>query len=196
MKLFSTPSFFHDFISKYNGKRIVDLGCGARKFPGALGIDIMDCDNVDIIHDLDIFPYPLESESCDAVIINHVVEHLSSLPPVIKEVHRILVCGGCCWIATPHFTDADSWADPTHKYHFSIRSMDGFRGLFDIKLAYVTLKGRWKEFGYEKWINADGVFGKTGRRIGRWEAKHCFSRRGGEMYFVLEKIPESVTPPL
>ncbi len=187
MRLFKTPAFFEEFSNSLNGKSVVDLGCGARKFPGALGIDIMPSAEVDIVHNLDTFPYPLQSESCDAVVLNHVVEHLSSLPPVMDEIHRILRDKGRCWIATPHFTDADSWADPTHKYHFSVRSMNGFDKLFDIKLAYVTLKGRWKDFGYEQWVNSEGMLGRTGRRIERWEAKHCFSRRGGEMYFILEK---------
>jgi len=187
MKLFKTRDFFLEFGRSIHGKRVADLGCGKRKFPGALGIDISSESDADVVHDLASFPYPLEPDSCDAIVLNHVIEHLPFLPPVMKEVHRLLRAGGRCWIATPHFTDADSWADPTHRYHFSIRSMNAFSDLFDIKLSYVTLKGRWKDFGYEQWVNAEGISGRTGRRIERWEAKHCFSRRGGEMYFILEK---------
>jgi SAM-dependent methyltransferase len=187
MKLFRTPEFFREFGVSMRGKRVLDLGCGPRKFAGALGVDLVAAEGVDLIHDLDQFPYPLERASFDGVVLNHVVEHLASLPRLMDEVHALLKPGGLCWIATPHFTDADSWADPTHKFHFSIRTMNAFGSQFKLRLAYVSLKGMWKDLGYERWVNVEGLHGHTGRRIERWEARKCFSRRGGEMFFILEK---------
>ena len=35
--------------------KLLDLGCGIRKRPGAVGVDIVPNPNVDIIHDLNKF---------------------------------------------------------------------------------------------------------------------------------------------
>ena len=54
---------------------IVDLGCGARKVEGALGIDIAALPGVDLVHDLEMTPYPLPEGCADAIYPNHVLEH-------------------------------------------------------------------------------------------------------------------------
>lgn len=187
MSIFKTPAFYKEFTAELKGKKVLDLGCGTSKLPGAIGVDLFSFDGVDCIHNLNQVPYPFEPNSIDAIVMNHVVEHLEFLPTLIEEAHRLLKQGGQLWIATPHFTDADSWGDPTHKYHFSVRSMMPFTDKFNLKLAYVSLKGFWKGIGYERWINDGAMSGKPSRRAERWENKHCFVRRGGEMYFILQK---------
>ena len=39
---------------------ILDLGCGSKKRPGAIGVDINAASGADVIHDLDVLPYPFE----------------------------------------------------------------------------------------------------------------------------------------
>lgn len=187
MSFFKTPAFYAEFVAGLKGKKVLDLGCGNKKLPGAVGVDIFAFKGVDCVHDLNKAPYPFEANSIDAIVMNHVIEHLDFLPNVIDEAARLLKTGGYLWMATPHFTDADSWGDPTHKYHFSIRSMEPFAERFDIKLAYVNLRGFWKGIGYETWINDGATLGRPSRRAERWERKYCFTRRGGEMYFILQK---------
>ena len=189
MKLFKSPDHFSQFVNRWTGSRILDLGCGARKLPSAFGVDILPSIGVDVVHDLNQFPYPFADGSFDAVILYHVIEHLSDVPRTVVEAHRILRPGGQVWIATPHFTDAHSWVDPSHRFHLSIQSFNACttEGLFDMILAYVTLKGFWKDIGYERWINRGGIKGRPGSRAERWEAKYCFRRRGGEMRFILER---------
>ena len=41
----------------------LDIGCGANKQPGFVGIDIRPLDGVDIIHDLEVQPWPLDRKS-------------------------------------------------------------------------------------------------------------------------------------
>lgn len=189
MKLFESPNHFMQFVNRWTGSKIVDLGCGARKLPGAFGVDMLPTVGVDAVHDLNQFPYPFADGAFDAVILNHVIEHLADIPRTIVEVHRLLRPGGQAWITTPHFTAAHSWVDPTHRFHLSVQSFNAFttQGLFDMILAYVTLRGVWKDIGYERWINREGTKGRPGTRAERWEAKYCFRRRGGEMRFVLER---------
>ena len=56
-------------------KKVLDLGCGPHKLPGAVGIDLQQLPGVDVVHNLDIFPYPFEANSFDEVHCYHVLEH-------------------------------------------------------------------------------------------------------------------------
>jgi predicted SAM-dependent methyltransferase len=56
--------------------KTLDLGCGIHKFPGSVGLDVVPLDTVDVVHDLNAFPYPFEPNTFDAVRMTHVVEHL------------------------------------------------------------------------------------------------------------------------
>ncbi|HET9888371.1 MAG TPA: methyltransferase domain-containing protein [bacterium] len=102
--------------------RALNLGCGQKKtdFPEAyraseiVGIDANPLSNADVIHDLDVFPYPCKSNDFDLVILQDVVEHLQSLPKVLAEVHRILRPGGTVRIRTPHYSSIHAHNDPTH----------------------------------------------------------------------------------
>jgi 2-polyprenyl-3-methyl-5-hydroxy-6-metoxy-1,4-benzoquinol methylase len=110
--------------------RVLDLGCGRAKTPGALGIDSNPNSDADVIHDLDMFPYPLIDNSFDQVICNGIVEHLDDIKGVMEELHRICRPGATIMITTPYFTSVDAFTDPTHKHYFSSRSFDYFTGDF------------------------------------------------------------------
>jgi SAM-dependent methyltransferase len=97
----------------------LDLGCGKAKTPGAVGIDIAPAPGVDIVHDLNRVPWPLADGRFDAVICSHVVEHLADLPAAMKEICRVCKPGARVKIITPHFSNLNSWEDPTHLRHFA-----------------------------------------------------------------------------
>jgi SAM-dependent methyltransferase len=102
--------------------RVLNLGCGQKKtdFPEAaraseiVGMDANPRSTADVIHDLDVFPYPCESNHFDLILLQDVVEHLQSLPRVLAEVHRILKPGGMVRIRTPHYSSIHAHNDPTH----------------------------------------------------------------------------------
>lgn len=103
---------------------MLDVGCGRLKHPGAVGIDRLSTTDADVIHDLDTIPYPFEDDAFDVVLARHVLEHLESPLDVLAELHRITRPAGTVVVITPHFSSATSWADPTHRHHFSSRSFD------------------------------------------------------------------------
>jgi len=107
---------------------ILDLGCGKSKKAGAYGVDLHPFAGVDLVHDLNKFPYPVDDNSYDLVIASHIVEHLENVPGFMNQVSRILKPGGAIEITTPHFSNRSAFADPTHKWAFSVRFLDFFCG--------------------------------------------------------------------
>lgn len=111
-------------------KKILDLGCGDRKkhIPNAIviGIDKFKLPGVDIVHDLNKFPYPFSDNEFDEIICDDVLEHLEDLIKVMEELWRITKPRGVIKISVPHFSSDNYFTDITHKHPFSSRSFDFF----------------------------------------------------------------------
>lgn len=99
--------------------KILDLGCKNNKVPGAIGVDIDKNTRADIVHDLNVFPYPFGSNSIDKIYAKHIIEHLDNPRGFLKEVHRILKSRGEIFIETPHFSNYVAYAEPGHKLYYS-----------------------------------------------------------------------------
>jgi len=108
--------------------KTLDIGCGNRKTPGSTGIDKYPLEGVDHVHDLNVLPYPVADNSFDRIVIRHVIEHVDNVVGLMGEVHRIGKPGARIEIYTPHFTSSTSYADPTHRHHFSLLAFDFFCG--------------------------------------------------------------------
>jgi hypothetical protein len=104
--------------------RVLDLGCGCSKTPGAFGVDHRPGDGVDLVHDLNKYPWPLESGSFDRIVASHIIEHIDDVLGFFNEVHRVAADGALMEITTPHFSNRCSYQDPTHRHHFSARFVE------------------------------------------------------------------------
>ena len=71
----------------------LNLGCGSKILEGYTNVDKFDYYKPNIVHDLEITPYPFEENSIDEIILSHVLEHIGQDPNVfnniIKELYRI-----------------------------------------------------------------------------------------------------------
>ena len=106
--------------------KILDLGCGSRKRAGAVGIDRNPSSCADVIHDLDIFPYPFDGSTFDTVYADNVLEHLEDVIAVMEELHRITKAGGTVKVIVPYFRAKWAFIDPTHRHFFTIDSFSYF----------------------------------------------------------------------
>lgn len=98
---------------------ILDLGCGPyRKLDGSIGVDIRPAPHVDIIHDLNDYPYPFDENRFDHIEMSHILEHLHQPARAMDEVHRIARPGATVRVVTPHYTSQLSYGDLTHYHHF------------------------------------------------------------------------------
>ena len=72
--------------------KILDLGCGDNKVEGAIGLDNIALSEVDIVHDLLHFPYPIKDNSFDTIYLRHVIEHfiIDKIINIMNECYRIL----------------------------------------------------------------------------------------------------------
>src|SRR5258705_10150659 len=146
--------------------KILDVGCGQNKYPGAIGIDSNPRAHADVIHDLGSIPYPFPDDEFDDIICRHVAEHVPDVMAFVAELHRITRPGGRILIVTPHYSNPDWATDPTHRNHFNSYSFNCFvedRQLFpfytDVKLkpirTYVSLANDWREIGLELLVILD-----------------------------------------
>lgn len=97
----------------------LDIGCGANKQgEDWVGIDYRKLPSVDIVHNLEKFPWPIENNSVLVAICSHVVEHIDPHGGVfinfMDEIWRILKPGGQLAIATPYAGSPGYYQDPTH----------------------------------------------------------------------------------
>lgn len=96
----------------------LDIGCGENKNPGFVGMDIRPGAGVDIVQNLEKFPWPLPDECVSIAVASHVVEHIDPHNFVfvnfMNEVWRVLKVGGRFAISVPYAGSPGYWQDPTH----------------------------------------------------------------------------------
>jgi predicted SAM-dependent methyltransferase len=104
----------------------IDIGCGSSKKDGFLGIDIIPLNGVDIVHDLNQFPYPFSDSVASEIWMDNVLEHLEKPLLVIEEIYRIAKDRAKITIAVPYFRSFYSCIDPTHRNFFSVEYFNYF----------------------------------------------------------------------
>ena len=175
-------------------KKILDVGCGWNKTPGAIGIDANPKTHADVIHDLGSIPYPFPDDEFDEVVCRHVAEHVPDVMAFVAELHRIAKPGGRILIVTPHYSNPDWATDPTHRNHFNSYSFNCFvedRQLFpfytDVRLrpirTYVSLANVWRVIGLEILVNLDQRWPKLRFTRKFWEFYLSTICRGKELQF-------------
>jgi SAM-dependent methyltransferase len=154
--------------SQFN--KILDVGCGYRKFPGALGIDQVRHAQVDLVVDLNKTPWPLEDNSFDLIVVQHTLEHVENIVRTMEEVYRVGKHGSRIVIQVPYFRSLDAYADPTHNHFFTAQTLDYFiQGTTLFKYHYSDAKfnlvGFWFGWPGEGRNYIRGLFKKFIRRF-------------------------------
>ena len=121
-RIYTTRGFVTTDI--LGGKRALDIGCGDRKLPGAVGVDHLALPAVDVVHDLSQFPWPFATGEFDLVFANHFLEHTADTLKTLGEIHRILKPGGRFVAQVPYFRAVDAFTDPTHCHYFTSQTLD------------------------------------------------------------------------
>jgi SAM-dependent methyltransferase len=120
-------------VLKPSEKRELLIGCGHSRVKRIHFYDIgehfenlttLDTDaraNPDVVHDLDVLPYPFADSSFDEIHAYEVLEHCGSQGDwrfffaQWQEFHRILKPGGYFVGSCPMWDSPWAWGDPGHK---------------------------------------------------------------------------------
>lgn len=183
-------------------RKILDIGCGKNKLPGSVGLDVKPLEGVDVVHDLNCYPYPFLEDTFDFVRLSHVVEHVGSILRTMEEVYRIAKDGAEVEIITPHYTDTSSWQDPTHLWHLNSGSFDFFQeshqssyytlARFRVIRREIKLLKLFKVLGIEYLVNLENRSQWFRRFRIFWEQYLCFVVRGKVMTFRLKVVKSPV----
>lgn len=172
--------------------RILDIGCGRKKYPGSIGIDLSPAGQADLLCDWEQ-ELPFADSSFDQVRLVHVIEEVGNIFRVLGEVHRVAKPGARVVIVTPHYTDHASYCSPAHRWHlssFSLWFFSAHPGEYDYyapanfreRSVRVKLLRIWHALGFEWLINHFRWYRKF------WEYYLCFVIRGKTVEWELEVV--------
>lgn len=113
-------------LTRYLTGKVLDVGCGIGDYlrfrPGTMGVDINPaavdwCQsqglNVQLMQP-DRLPFP--NLNFEGVVLDNVLEHISTPEPLLAEVSRVLAPGGCLVVGVPGRKGYAS--DPDHKVYY------------------------------------------------------------------------------
>lgn len=126
----------------------IDLGCGDNKQSNFFGVDYRDLPGVDLVQNLEEFPWDLPDDCAKLVIASHLVEHIDPAQgkflKFMDECWRILKPDGELAIVTPYAGSPGYWQDPTHVNPCSHATWFYFDPLHASGLYYIYRPKPWK----------------------------------------------------
>jgi len=131
---------------------LLDIGCGENKQPGFVGLDKKELPGVDIVWNLEEFPYPLENESCLTIVGSHIAEHIKPWLTIhfFDELWRIMKIDGQLALSMPYGVSSGFLQDPTHCNMFNEVTFQYFDPHFPLYTIYKPKP--WKiEEGFPCW---------------------------------------------
>ena len=154
--------------------RILDIGCGRAKEPGAVGLDWNPATDADVV--ADVSALPVLPGSFDRILIRHIIEHVEDPIRFLEEIHGAAREGAEVEGITPHFSNPCSFADPTHRHHFSLMFLDFFLDGRDGPAAAAAAAGwrRWANRFLECYYPVISFY--TGARFDLIERRITFCR--------------------
>jgi SAM-dependent methyltransferase len=96
----------------------VNLGAGTDILAGYINHDLVALQGIDVVHNLNQYPWPWADGSIDEIKMYDVLEHLDDFMRAMEELFRVLAPGGHCRISVPYWNSWCAYADPTHKRGF------------------------------------------------------------------------------
>jgi hypothetical protein len=106
--------------------RVLDLGCGRHKLPGATGMDTSPLSEADVVQDLDDRPWPFEDGTFHHVRAQDVLEHVNDFIGVMGEIHRVCRAGATVLVRMPFMSSSNLATDPTHRRSATSRTFAYF----------------------------------------------------------------------
>ena len=114
----------------------INLGAGTDIRTDYINHDIAALKDIDVVHDLNQFPWPFKSNSAKEILALDILEHLNDFIKSMEEIERILEPNGKCKIKVPYWNSTSAYIDPTHKRGFHELTFS----FFDPNKSYCKLR--------------------------------------------------------
>jgi len=126
-------------------KTKLNLGAGVNKKKSSknikwINVDFMKEKGIEVVHDLEKFPYPFKDNSIDYILMDNILEHLNDTIKVIEELYRISKPNAIIEIMVPHYSSAGAFSSLTHKRYFGSQSFNDLEGINSNKGRYTKAK--------------------------------------------------------
>lgn len=105
---------------------VLDVGCGATKQAGTVGIDRRAIPGVDVVCDFER-GLPFKDGSIAAAYAIHSIEHMRDLIGFMEELYRICMPRALVFIKTPYYASRKAFVDPTHVRFMTEESFEYFK---------------------------------------------------------------------
>ncbi len=137
----------YPYLSKHLTGKVLDIGCGIGDYlsvnKNSIGIDINSfnvnyCKQLGFeAHTIENNIFPISNNSCDAAILDNVLEHLVEPEITLQEAKRVLKVGGKLLIGVPG--KKGYTMDSDHKKFYDEAEMDhllSLNGFKTVKFLY------------------------------------------------------------
>lgn len=145
----------------------LNLGCGGDIKKGWTNVDGHPLPGVDVVHDLDVYPWPFSDCSAEEIVASHVYEHVAKPVEFVLECWRVLRPGGGLKVVCPSWQSENAFTDPTH-------------------VRFVTPKT------FDYWCDGEMLNDKLGAQFlgDQYKFRKVRVRQhGGDLWFSLAKLP-------
>jgi predicted SAM-dependent methyltransferase len=92
----------------------LNVGGGFVRRHDTTNMDAVKNPFVDVVHNMDVFPWPFADNSFDKINFSHVLEHSRNIHGVLNECWRVCKDGGRIKILAPYPTGSTQKIDFTH----------------------------------------------------------------------------------
>lgn len=175
-------------------REVLNLGSGRKHVPGALNLDLVSDTGPDVIHDLNVRPWPLPSGQFREVLAHDVVEHLDDIVATMEEIHRVSRDGAVVRITVPHFSCANAFTDPTHRHYFGWFSLHYFTGEHQFSFySRARFRRRTSRIVFYPTLVNKLVRRFANRYPERYERRWAWMFPAWFLYFELEVVKPSAT---
>lgn len=125
----------------------LNLGCGDDIRKGWDNIDIQKDKKLTKSFNFDKFPYPIQDDTYDYILLSQVLEHLEKPEKVLLELRRICKPNAIIRIEVPYYNNKGAFGSMQHLHYFSDETFKDFieerkvinkKGEFEIKTLNLT----------------------------------------------------------
>lgn len=144
----------HKIISPKRSGLLLDIAPIPNKQKGFLGMAERVHPNVDIIHNLEQFPWPFKDDSCHIVIGHFVVQKIKPwlMVDFMNELWRVIKAGGQLAFSTTYAGSPGYWSDPKNCNPCNETTFFYFDPQFKDLYSYYEPKPWMIEKGSPQWV--------------------------------------------